>query len=510
MHTRNFMSLSIRRAAATVLLLRDSIGQLFNPSKASALSHLTCAFRRKRGLSFTQTQFVARVAGMTSQVTLPLWAFVLILLFAAVTFASHFLFPSVRWFFRRRMERAVKKLNERLERPIQPFKLLRRQDMIQRLVYDPEITQAIVDHAKAEGVREDVAFERARRYAKEIVPSFSASVYFGFAISAARFLSTALYRVRLVHQDSGLADVDPEATVVFVMNHRSNMDYVLVTYLAADRSALSYAVGEWARVWPLSRLIRAMGAYFIRRKSRNDLYRKVLAKYVQQATAAGVTQAVFPEGGLSLDGSLAPPKVGILKYILEGAAASKRDVVFVPIALNYDRVLEDTILLRAQAKGERKFRARISVVFVAILRQIWLRITGKFHRFGYAAVSFGEPVTLSRVAEDESTPDALSETIMARIAAAVPVLPVPLIAHLLLTKGGMPRAELETAFADMLELLGAAQVHVPRNSRDYAVEFGLRNLRERGLVVEEGERIGIAPGKEALAGFYANSLRHLV
>ncbi len=90
---------------------------------------------------------------MTSQVTLPLWAFILILLFAAVTFASHFLFPSVRWFFRRRMERAVKRLNERLERPIQPFKLLRRQDMIQRLVYDPEVTQAIVDHARAEGVR---------------------------------------------------------------------------------------------------------------------------------------------------------------------------------------------------------------------------------------------------------------------------------------------------------------------------------------------------------------------
>lgn len=447
---------------------------------------------------------------MTSQVTLPLWAFVLILLFAAVTFASHFLFPSVRWFFRRRMERAVKKLNERLERPIQPFKLLRRQDMIQRLVYDPEITQAIVDHAKEEGVREDVAFERARRYAKEIVPSFSAWAYFGFAIRAARLLSTSLYRVRMVHQDSGLSQVDPEATVVFVMNHRSNMDYVLVTYLAADRSALSYAVGEWARVWPLSRLIRAMGAYFIRRKSRNDLYRKVLAKYVQQATGAGVTQAVFPEGGLSLNGSLAAPKVGILKYMLEGAEVAKRDVVFVPIALNYDRVLEDTILMRAQAKGERKFRARISVVFLAILRQIWLRITGKFHRFGYAAVSFGEPLTLSQVPEESSRPDAISATIMERIAAAVPVLPVPLISYLLLKNGTMTRVALEIAFADMLKQLDTAQVHVPRNNRDYAVEFGLRNLRERRMVIEVGEQISIAPGKEALAGFYANSIRHLM
>ena len=91
--------------------------------------------------------------------------------------------------------------------------------------------------------------------------------------------------------------IDRDATVVFVMNHRSNMDYVLVTYLVAKRSALSYAVGEWARVWPLSRLIRAMGAYFIRRKSQNALYRAVLAAYVRLATRAGVTQAMFPEGG---------------------------------------------------------------------------------------------------------------------------------------------------------------------------------------------------------------------
>ncbi|NVK13496.1 MAG: glycerol-3-phosphate acyltransferase, partial [Rhodobacteraceae bacterium] len=192
---------------------------------------------------------------MTQTVELPLWLFVLIVGFAAVTFASHFLFPSVRWFFRRRLERAVARLNKRLERPIEPFKLARRHDMIQRLIHDPQVAQAASEHAAAEGIPENVAFEQVRRYAREIVPGFSAFAYFGLAIRAARFLSNAVYRVRLGHQDEeALRAIDPNATVVFVMNHRSNMDYVLVTYLAADRSALSYAVGEWARDWPLSRL----------------------------------------------------------------------------------------------------------------------------------------------------------------------------------------------------------------------------------------------------------------
>ncbi|MCC5973631.1 MAG: glycerol-3-phosphate acyltransferase, partial [Rubellimicrobium sp.] len=68
---------------------------------------------------------------MTQTVAVPFWLLILILLFAAVTFASHFLFPSVRWFFRKRMERAGAQLNTRLARPIQPFKLARRYDMIQ-------------------------------------------------------------------------------------------------------------------------------------------------------------------------------------------------------------------------------------------------------------------------------------------------------------------------------------------------------------------------------------------
>lgn len=67
---------------------------------------------------------------MTQTVQLPLWLFILIVVFAAVTALSHFLLPSVRWFFRRRLERAVERLNKRLTRPIEPFKLARRHDMI--------------------------------------------------------------------------------------------------------------------------------------------------------------------------------------------------------------------------------------------------------------------------------------------------------------------------------------------------------------------------------------------
>ncbi|MBL9058199.1 MAG: 1-acyl-sn-glycerol-3-phosphate acyltransferase, partial [Rhodobacteraceae bacterium] len=295
---------------------------------------------------------------MFRAVEVPLWLLVLILGFAGVTFASHFLFPSVRWFFRKRAERALARLNARLDRPIELFKLARRQDMIVRLTYDPKVLEAVTDHAAEQGIPGAVAFEEARRYAREIVPGFSATLYFGVAIRLARWLSRGLYRVRIGKVDKALEQIDPKATVVFVMNHRSNMDYVLITWLVANRSAISYAVGEWARVWPLSRLIRAMGAYFIRRRSRNTLYRRVLARYVQMATAEGTTQAIFPEGGLSLDGRVGEARMGLLSYMVTGWEPAGRDVVFVPVGLGYDRVLEDRILLQAAAEGSRQFRSR--------------------------------------------------------------------------------------------------------------------------------------------------------
>jgi len=263
-----------------------------------------------------------------------------------------------------------------------------------------------------------VAFEQAKRYAREIVPSFSATAYFGIAIRLAKWLSRSLYRVRLGHFDeAALAAVDREATVVFVMNHRSNMDYVLVTWLAAERSALSYAVGEWARVWPLSRLIKAMGAYFIRRKSRGDLYRRVLARFVGMATDGGVTQAMFPEGGLSLSGALQQPKLGLLKYLVEERSPGGRDVVFVPVAINYDRVFEDRLLVAAGEAGGRKFPARISVVTGFVLRQLWLRLRGRYHRHGYAAVSFGAPMSLAEFERDHPAAGlkGLARALMARI-----------------------------------------------------------------------------------------------
>ena len=453
---------------------------------------------------------------MFETVAIPVWALVLIALAAALTILERIIGPSVRWFFRKRAERVVAEVNKRLERPIEPFKLARRHDMIQRLKYDPEVAQAIVEHSRAEGVREDVAFEMVERYAREIVPAFSASAYFGFGIRVSKWLSNLLYQTRLDSFDQGtLEKIDPDAAVVFVMNHRSNMDYVLVTWLVAQRSTLSYAVGEWARVWPLSMLIRSMGAFFIRRKSRNALYRKVLARYVQMATRGGVTQAVFPEGGLSLDGRMAEPKLGFLNYIVSGFEPGERDVVFVPVALNYDRVLEDRVLIAADKAGTRKFRASIPTAIGFALRQVGKMIRRTFRRFGYAAVSFGAPLSLTEFAggDTEDLTERVAEELRARIAGVVPILPVPLVASVLEDAAApVSRNELaEKATARLAALKASgAHIYIPEGDVGEAIETALRVMTLRHIVTVKGENIEVVAAEKAMLAFYANSIRHLI
>ncbi len=447
---------------------------------------------------------------MTQTVQLPLWLFVLIMLFAAVTALSHLLLPSVRWFFRRRLEKAVKRLNTRLKRPIEPFKLARRYDMIQRLIYDPEVTREIVNYARSHGVPENVGFEKARDYAREIVPSFSAFAYFSFGIRVARLLAKSVYRIETAKGNDAVFNAIPkDATVVFVMNHRSNMDYVLVTYLAARDTSLSYAVGEWARVWPLSWLIKSLGAYFIRRRSRGNLYRKVLARYVQMATAGGVNQAFYPEGGLSLTGKLQPPKMGLMSYLVEGFdPEAERDVVFVPVAINYDRVLEDRVLIAADARGDRRFGARITVVVGFILRKLWQRLRLKDTRFGTAAVAFGAPLSL-RAAGKSAEIETLSADLMSRIANAMPVPVVPVISHVMLAGDRTPE-ELLQAVAQVFAAVPQANRVVAEADSAAEVARAVEGLEGRGLIVKNDGQWTVPVDQRPVLQFYANSIAHFL
>jgi hypothetical protein len=229
--------------------------------------------------------------------------------------------------------------------------------------------------------------------------------------------------------------------------------------VGTDQAALSYAVGEWARIWPLQQLIRSMGAYFVRRNSRDELYRKVLERYIVMATEAGVTQAVYPEGSLTRDGRMRAPRLGVLDYTVRGFnPEGERDLVFIPLGINYDRTLEDRTLLLGLDENAKKTgtlgAAWNTLAFAT--HQARLMIKGEWHRFGYACVNFGTPVSMCefvrergidfrKLAKEEryARIAELGDHLMHSVGKLIPVLPVPLVALVFERNAGKALSELE-------------------------------------------------------------------
>lgn len=464
---------------------------------------------------------------MFDPIVLPRWL-VAALILATVWLALERLFvPSVRWFLRRRVNRVLDEVNTRLQIHVQPFKLTKRKVLIDRLMYDPGVLEAAEQFGRDNDMPRDLVMEKVGKYAREIVPAFNAYIYFRFGYWLSRRLARTLYRVRLGYSDEeALARIKPDSTIVFVMNHRSNMDYVLVSYLVAERTALSYAVGEWARVFPLEALIRSMGAYFVRRRSRNDLYRRVLARYVAMATQEGVTQAVYPEGGLSRDGTLGEPKLGLFDYMLRAFdPEGPRDVVFVPVGLNYDRVLEDrTLLLDLDETAPRKKGlAALGATIGFWVKNFRLWTSGRWYRFGYACANFGTPVSMRSYLEEHELDftkldrsarfeqvGKLARGLMDRVGAVVPALPVSLVATVLLRSGDREWTKLEIK-SEVGELMTdlerrGVNVYVPRSDDDYAIEVGLRTLILRRIVREKDGLFSVPDGESSVLAYYANSI----
>lgn len=378
----------------------------------------------------------------------------------------------------RRLDRAgsryVSAKNIRLDR----YKFAHRTYVKTEVLNSPELSKAIEASAAEQGKPAEKVRAEVDAWLDEIVPAFNTWAFYRFGYVVARMALEFAFEVIVHHRSLAIAQkkIPDGAAVVYVFNHRSNADFILASYALANSIALSYAVGEWARVWPLDWLFRRFGAYFVRRGFRNPLYHQVLARYVQLIVKRGVTQGVFPEGGLTRDGGLREPKLGILEYIasLKTDPTFQRDVMFVPVGINYDRVLEDTSLL-GEAKGggalgKDTLASRLATAW-AIVRRLpgtvvvnSLRAAaGRTGKYGYAAVSFGDPVSLSAwLAAQPEDPFALppeqrrerirklATLLMAEIARLVPATPATLVADVLAR-----RADEEVSVPDLRELVAS-------------------------------------------------------
>ena len=416
---------------------------------------------------------------------------------------------------------------------IDRFKLASRAHVRARLLADATIGDAVRAHAAEHGIAARDVWATVDTYLREIVPFFNVVAYYQIGYRVSGWLLNLFYKVSVEFAEPKARERLPrEAVIVYVMNHRSNADYVLVSYGLAGQVAISYAVGEWARAFPLEHVFKAFGSYFIRRRYREPLYHAVLERYVQLITREGVTQGIFVEGGLTRDGKLRPPKIGLLDYVLgigrDPAYAARLYVV--PVAVNYDRVLEDRSLLRELDPTDGGGRpSRLSQAWEVgryVASNLVRLLTRQWKRYGRAAVVVGAPIPLGpwfaaqqdlfaierpeRLARVQS----LCDDLLARVGALIPVTPVPLACAAIQSFDGeyIARDALLERIDEMRGVLRELNAGVVRQDRSAEELFdrAYRMLRMRRVISRTGTGYLVLPKGRPLVSYYANSIGHLL
>jgi glycerol-3-phosphate O-acyltransferase len=226
------------------------------------------------------------------------------------------------------------------------------------------------------------------------------------------------------------------------------------------------------------------------------------------AVEGGLTQVIFPEGGLSRDGKPREPKIGLLDYMLRRFDPEACDILFVPIGVNYDWVLEDHSFLQpgGPEAGIRGSGGLFASTAGSVVRNlIQARRSGSF-RLGGAAVGVGTPVSAREYAASRGVEfrrleredrieevKTLARLLMQAINDGIPPVAVPLVA-LAVTEAPLPEDRL------ILRARSLAQGDEPL---DY--QGALRTLVMRQMVVAERGWYRPAPGAEKILLYYANS-----
>lgn len=128
----------------------------------------------------------------------------------------------------------------------------------------------------------------------------------------------------------------------------------------------------------------------------NQLYTAVFNEYLHTLFSRGFSTEYFVEGGRSRTGRMLHPRTGMLAITLRSFLRdSRRPIVFVPVYIGYERVLEGRTYL-GELRGATKKKESIFDLFkvVGALKQ----------RFGQVWVNFGEPIHLDQFL-DRHQPD---------------------------------------------------------------------------------------------------------
>jgi glycerol-3-phosphate O-acyltransferase len=406
--------------------------------------------------------------------------------------------------------------------------------LIDETLRDRTLRKALDAHAASVSRRPESVYREARRNLQAIAARPTPTAL-AFASPVLDWVFQRIYDGIEVdetglHRALKAAGMSP---IVLCPSHKSHVDYLVMSWVLWNRGYAVPLVAAGANLsfFPLGPFLRRCGAFFLRRSFKGDpIYSEAFQAYVRKLVHDGVHQEFFPEGGRSRTGKLLPPKLGMFTWQVEAVLEGARgDLIFVPVSIDYEKVVESGSYSKELAGGEKKpedLKALLSTPKVLAARY------GRIH------LTFDEPLSLvdlmksrgltpgESVTEDQKKGlvRALGNRVMYGISKVSTVTPHALVSAALLAhrRRGVTQREL----ADRITLLRriAEEEHTPLSKtlanapsdpetmgaiRDAIQTFRADNMvrtqQARGEVIYQPE-----DERRAELSFYKNTLMNLV
>ncbi|MEB0028496.1 glycerol-3-phosphate 1-O-acyltransferase PlsB [Pseudomonas sp. MH9.2] len=407
--------------------------------------------------------------------------------------------------------------------------LSHRRNLVKGLLDEPLVKQAILEEAKRENIPESKAQANALRYGNEIASDYTYSAIRFLEVVLSWFWNKIYDGIKVSHIE-GVQDVAQGHEVIYVPCHRSHIDYLLLSYLLF-RNGLTpphVAAGINLNMPVIGGLLRRGGAFFMRRTFKgNPLYSAVFNEYLHTLFTKGFPVEYFVEGGRSRTGRMLQPKTGMLAITLRSFLRNSRmPIVFVPVYIGYERVLEGRTYL-GELRGAAKKKESIFDIFKVIgaLKQ----------RFGQVSVNFGEPIKLAEFLDHEQpnwreqalgpqyrpgwlneTTQRLGERVAQGLNEAAAINPVNLVALALLSTNKL--ALDDQAMARILDLYLTLLRRVPYSPHTTLPEGDGKALIEyvkgMNLLSEQKDALGkilyLDEQNAVLMTYYRNNVLHIV
>lgn len=399
-----------------------------------------------------------------------------------------------------------------------PFQSLQVQE--RTVLAGPEVDQDLRTIADRQGVSV-AAIRRAASKEFRLIAAHPRRWVYGTMAIAVRLLLRRLFGKTIVRGLDELSIAVRQHTVVLVPMHRSHLDYVLVGSVLyhSNLNPPLVAAGLNLFFFPVGSLIKSLGAYFVRRDSRNNrVHAFVLRRYVTYLVKRGHLQEFFIEGGRSRSGKMRPPRLGLLGVIVEAYRRRlRKDILFVPVSITYERVVEDRVY-GAENTGQKKERESFLSLLKA--RSIFR------HRYGDVFIHFGKPLSLAayiQASPEKKEPrqlvSPLGYDLTRAIRNQIPLTLTAVTYSLLLTgpRYGLTRAMLTEgvhAMARLARILHGDTLDFSPSLQNFLQgNTGMLNhFIEHGVIVQKRclhADVLVIPGKQRFtADFYRNSCLH--